>query len=143
MKLHPLFCDGMVLQQGKECPIWGTADPGEQVQYEFNTEEILGGGRGQDADKDGNWKLSLKTGKAGGPYNLTIKGKNTVTIKDVYVGEVWVASGQSNMEMSVNSSAGADEAKKNAGNPKLRLFTVEQHRRRHAADDRAGHRRRK
>jgi sialate O-acetylesterase len=124
VKPHPLFSDGMVLQQKGECFVWGTADPGEKVEVTFKTPDA-DQGSGTTADQDGKWKVSLKTGTAGGPYTLTIKGKNEVTLKDVYVGEVWVASGQSNMEQSVNSTAGAEEYKKNAKNPKIRLFTVD------------------
>jgi sialate O-acetylesterase len=130
VKPHPLFSDGMVLQQGDQCLVWGTADPGEEITYSMYDKNH----RGHElktplkADKDGNWRFSIifKPGliDTAGPYTLTIKGKNTVTIKDVYVGEVWVASGQSNMGMTVNASAGADEAKKAPANPKLRLFTV-------------------
>jgi sialate O-acetylesterase len=133
VKLNPLFSDGMVLQQGVKAPIWGTAAPNEEIRVEMG--KGLGGESSLPfkADKDGNWRFDLPLKewgishdiKAGGPYELRIVGKNTVVLKDVYVGEVWIASGQSNMEMSVNSSAGADEAKKNAGNAKLRLFTVE------------------
>jgi sialate O-acetylesterase len=126
VKLHPLFSDGMVLQRGVACPVWGTAEPGEKVAWELDRGELgKASGSATEADKDGKWSLKLPVSKeAGGPYKLTITGKNTVTIKDVYFGEVWIASGQSNMEWSVNAAAGADEAKKNAGNAKLRLFTV-------------------
>jgi sialate O-acetylesterase len=123
VKLHPLFCDGMVLQQDTECPIWGTADPGEMVGIAVKYGKS-GGGSSTTADKDGRWQLKLPRTEVGGPYTIAVQGKNTITLKDVYVGEVWVASGQSNMEWSVNAAAGADEAKKNAGNAKLRLFTV-------------------
>jgi sialate O-acetylesterase len=123
VKLHPLFSDGMVLQQKGECFVWGTADAGERVEVSFKTNDA-DQGAGMTADQDGKWKVSLKTGAAGGPYTMTVKGKNEITVKDVYVGEVWIASGQSNMEWPVNAAAGADEAKKNAGNAKLRLFTV-------------------
>jgi sialate O-acetylesterase len=128
VKPHPLFSDGAVLQEGTNCVLWGTADPGEEISIGF---ERKGQGEGEGfgvkgvkADQDGKWQVGVGSHKAGGPYTLTLTGKNTITLKDVYFGEVWVASGQSNMEMSVNSSAGADEAKKNAGNAKLRLFTV-------------------
>jgi sugar lactone lactonase YvrE len=138
VKPHPLFSDGMVLQQGADCRVWGTADPGEDISGSWESGGAVGSAGNltpTKADKDGKWSFTLplkddgspgsSIAKAGGPYTLTIKGKNTVTIKDVYVGEVWVASGQSNMEMSVNGSAGAKEAKEKAKNPKLRLFTVE------------------
>jgi sialate O-acetylesterase len=121
---HPLFGDGMVLQRGVSCPIWGTASPEEKVTYKLNQgDKELATGNAT-ADQNGHWKVSTPNLQAGGPYTLTISGKNTVTLKDVYVGEVWVASGQSNMEWPVNKSANADEAKQNALNPKLRLFTV-------------------
>jgi sialate O-acetylesterase len=122
VKPHPLFSDGMVLQQGKDCPIWGTADPGE----EFSVILDLGGGKvgsgGIRADQDGNWRYNLNKVKAGGPYTLHI-GK--VTIKDVYVGEVWVCSGQSNMEWPLARTANAKEAIANSANPSLHLFTVQ------------------
>ncbi len=125
VKPHPIFSDGLVLQQGGEAPVWGAADPGEDVHVVLHHDNGVGE-YGVAADKDGKWtvRLPLKGVKAGGPYVLKIKGKNEITLKDVYVGEVWIASGQSNMEMAVNSTAGADQAKKNAKNPKLRLFTV-------------------
>jgi sialate O-acetylesterase len=125
IKLHPLFCDGMVLQQGVDCPVWGTADPGETFSVILQVGQGKVGGGGIVADKDGKWLYRLGKVKAGGPYTLSVgNNKSHVTIKDVYVGEVWVASGQSNMEMAVNSTAGADEAKQDSANPKIRLFTV-------------------
>jgi sialate O-acetylesterase len=136
IKPHPLCSDGMVLQQGRTCRVWGTADPEEEFTFIWKFgDKAIGGGKHK-ADKDGKWSAVVPLdpklegapegfiAKAGGPYEITIKGKNTVTIKDIYVGEVWVASGQSNMEQSINATANADEAKKNAKNPKLRLFTV-------------------
>jgi sialate O-acetylesterase len=128
VKPHPLFSDGMVLQRGVDCPVWGTADPGEAISWSIEFGNMAIGGTGHKADTDGKWKITLpikQVRNGGGPYTLTITGKNKVTIKDVYVGEVWVASGQSNMEWPVNASAGAKEAKENPKNPKLRLFTVE------------------
>ena len=126
VKPSPLFSDGMVLQQGVKCPIFGTADPDEEVSVS------IGGGNGLivaappiKADKNGRWAATLgDVAPAGGPFTLTIKGKNTVTVKDVLVGEVWVASGQSNMEMNLASCAGGKEAVADSRNPKIRLFTV-------------------
>jgi sialate O-acetylesterase len=123
VKPHPLFTDNMVLQQGTDCPVWGKADPGEQVSVEFATVGA-GGGAGTTADKDGKWMVRIKPGKAGTGYTLTIKGKNTVTLKNVAVGEVWVCSGQSNMEWSVNASETPDKVKAGAKHPDVRLFTV-------------------
>jgi sialate O-acetylesterase len=126
VKPHPLISDGMVLQQGGTAPIWGTADPGEKISTSF--EPLPPGYKniGVIADQDGKWRLDVQTAqfKAGTAYTLTIEGKNKIVIKDVAIGEVWVCSGQSNMEWSVNASAGAAEARANAKNPKLRLFTV-------------------
>jgi sialate O-acetylesterase len=124
VKPHALFSNGMVLQEGERCPVWGTADPGEEVQVALkakNGEEV----RSKTADKDGRWRVDLQTTNfSGGPYTLTITGKNKVELQDVYVGDVWVCSGQSNMEWPVNASANAEETKKDAKNPLLRLFTV-------------------
>ncbi len=135
VKLHPLFSDGVVLQQGKECPIWGTADPGEELVVSLSHKPMPNVTEGEaqtvTADKDGKWMARLEgVGKkvpVGGPYELSVlsvKTKKDVVLKNVYVGEVWIASGQSNMEWPVNAATGAAEAKKTAGNPKLRLFTV-------------------
>jgi sialate O-acetylesterase len=134
IKLHPLFSEGMVLQQNAPCLVWGTADPGEEIRVFLRYREKPESGSGSyvTTGKDGKWLTGIgEVGKAelraGGPYQLivtSLKDKKEITVKNVYVGEVWVASGQSNMGMTVNSSAGADEAKKTSANPKLRLFTV-------------------
>jgi sialate O-acetylesterase len=126
VKLHPLFSDGMVLQQGVDCPIWGTADPGEEVYAELNAPEIGTSTATVKAGKDGKWKtpIPMKIIKAGGPYTLLIKGKNTMTQMDVYVGEVWICSGQSNMEWALRATHKAEEAISQSKNPKIRLFTV-------------------
>ncbi len=134
IKLHPLFSEGMVFQRGAPGLVWGTADPGEEVQVFLMYREKPRGGSGSFATtgKDGKWMAGIAgVGegdlRAGGPYQLLVtsdKDKKGITIKNVFVGEVWVASGQSNMGMTVNSSAGADEAKKTSTNPKLRLFSV-------------------
>jgi sialate O-acetylesterase len=124
VKPHPLISDGMVLQRGMKCPVWGTADPGEEITWSLPGQQEGTGGGGARADQDGKWRIDLPPLKAGGPYTLTLKGKNTVTIKDVYVGEVWVASGQSNMEWPLAASATAREDIASSANPKIRLFTV-------------------
>ncbi len=129
VKLNPLFTDGMVLQRGVDCPIWGTADPDEEISVGIEKEGILGFSVKpwtRKAKADGQWKgaIPMSTIKAGGPYTLTIKGKNTLVLKDVYVGDVWICSGQSNMEMPVAATHNAEEVIKNAKNPKIRLFTV-------------------
>ena len=122
---NPLFSEGMVLQQRADCPVWGKAAPGETVKVTLNRDDgiVTSGNTTADA-KDGTWRVGIASGKAGGPFTLTIEGKNTISLKDVYVGEVWIASGQSNMEWPLNASAGAAEAKAHSKNPKIRLFTV-------------------
>ena len=125
VKPFTLFSDGMVLQSGVKCPMWGTAEPGEEVSASLDTGASKPStATGVKADKDGKWMLQFDDLKPGGPYTVTIKGKNTVTIKDVLVGEVWVASGQSNMEMGLASCANAKEEIAKSKNPKMHLFTV-------------------
>ncbi|MBL9122881.1 MAG: sialate O-acetylesterase [Planctomycetaceae bacterium] len=115
---HPLFTDGAVLQRDMPVPVWGTAQDGEKVTVKFNGQEKSA------TAKDGRWEVTLDKMSAGGPFELSIAGENQVTVKDVMVGEVWIASGQSNMQWPVSRSAGAEQAIASAGNPYLRLFTV-------------------
>jgi sialate O-acetylesterase len=122
VKPHALVGDGMVLQQGMECKLWGTAEPGEKVAVELKAAKTVNAEA--TADKDGKWSVKLPKMEAGGPYTMTITGKNKIELKDVYVGEVWVCSGQSNMEMSLKGCTDADDHIKNSANPKIRLFTV-------------------
>src|SRR6185503_20029636 len=99
LKLHALFSDGMVLQSDFACPVWGTTEPGEEVSV-----SIAGQKKTAKAGGDGKWSLKLDPLKAGGPHEMTVAGRATVTVKDVHVGEVWICSGQSNMEWVVNGS---------------------------------------
>jgi sialate O-acetylesterase len=87
-----MFTDHMVLQRDLAVPIWGTAEPKEAIEVRFRDQS-----RKTTADKDGKWIVKLDKLKVGVPGKLTISGKNTVTLDDVLVGEVWVGSGQSNM----------------------------------------------
>lgn len=130
VKPHALFSDGMVLQRGMKCPVWGKADPGEIVSVSFAAAKANAtvAVRAQvNADDKGKWRVAIQVGPemAGGPYELTIKGKNTITLKDVYIGDVWICSGQSNMEWPLRATQNAEEAIKNSTNPKIRLFTVQ------------------
>jgi sialate O-acetylesterase len=119
VKPNALFSDNAVLQQGMRVPVWGTADDGEKVTLKL---------QGQVASataKDGKWRVDLDPLKAGGPFELTIAGKkDTITLKNIMVGEVWIASGQSNMQMSLKQSADAKQTIAAAANPQIRLFTV-------------------
>jgi sialate O-acetylesterase len=125
VKLPALISDNMVLQQGRQVAIWGTADAGEQVTVSLGEQR-----ESATADANGQWKVHLGPLKAGGPWEMTVAGKNTVTIHNVLAGEVWVCSGQSNMEFAVWNHGvfgGANNAEQEvaAGNdPLLRLFMV-------------------
>ena len=97
-----IFSDNMVLQRNGLIPVWGTAKANEKITVLFHNQTKL-----TKADKNGNWMIRLDNELAGGPYNLIIKGKQTIEIKNVLVGEVWLCSGQSNMEWSVSQSDNA------------------------------------
>ncbi|VAX24387.1 Sialic acid-specific 9-O-acetylesterase, partial [hydrothermal vent metagenome] len=121
--LVPLFTDNMVLQQKQDIPIWGKAEPGGEVLVTLNKQEKKG-----IVDDEGNWKVSLAPVPAGGPYELVISGEKTHRIKNVMVGEVWVCSGQSNMEMPLAGWGIINNYKKeiaNANYPNIRLLVVE------------------
>ncbi len=132
VRLPSVISDNMVLQQGKAVPIWGWADPCETVTVTGS----WGSGKWETtADQDGKWMVkidtgpstSLGTGKAGGPYEMTVAGKNTVTVKDILVGEVWVCSGQSNMEFTVKQAKNSAEEIADANNyPQIRQFQCRQ-----------------
>ncbi|WP_222942430.1 sialate O-acetylesterase [Arenibacter arenosicollis] len=125
IKLPAFFGDHMVLQQKDNVSIWGTDKPGSKI--------IIKGSWGQEstatANSQGQWKLKINTPSYGGPYKLVIKGSNEVTLNNVMVGEVWLCSGQSNMEMPVKGFNnqpidGSGEAILNSKNNQIRLFTV-------------------
>jgi len=96
VKPASLFKDHIVLQYNMAEPVWGTANPGEKVTVKIGNQShsVVTG-------KDGNWLIKLNKLTIGGPYTLIIEGKNKITINDVYAGEVWLCSGQSNMDMTV------------------------------------------
>lgn len=122
VKPHPLFADNMVLQhdkQGMKVPVWGTADEDEKVTVRFQGQEVTA------TPANGKWMVHLEKLQVGGPFVMTISGaKNTVELQNVLVGEVWICSGQSNMEWSLRASANAKEAIAAAKDPMLRLFRV-------------------
>ncbi len=119
VSLPRIFSSNMVLQQGKEIPVWGQATKGERVTVTFN-----GTAQRAKADKNGQWRVNLPAQSYGGPYVLTIKGKNTIEFENVMVGEVWICSGQSNMQWTVKDSDNAEEEIAAAGHPGIRLFYV-------------------
>ena len=121
VRLPSIIGDNMVLQQNADVPIWGWSNPGEAiaVQVSWLTSPVTA-----KADQQGTWTVNLKTPKAGGSYTITIKGENTVVLKNVMVGEVWICSGQSNMEMGVLAADNAEQEIKSASYPDIRLFHV-------------------
>ena len=120
VKLPSVFGSHMVLQRERPLPIWGSAAPGEEVTVTLDDKSEK-----TKADDKGDWKLTLPAMKADGkPHTLTVAGKNTIKLDDILIGEVWVGSGQSNMEWSLASSHDAKEAIPSADKPKIRLFQV-------------------
>jgi sialate O-acetylesterase len=112
--------DNMVLQQGPRARIWGTAQAAERIKATF-----VGQTMHAIADSQGRWQMFLGPVKAGGPYVLTISGSNTLTFNNVLVGDVWICSGQSNMEWPLVDATGGAEAIAQANYPEIHLFTVQ------------------
>lgn len=118
--LPSLLADHMVLQRSLPVHVWGMADPHENVTVTFRGETKF-----TTADELGRWSLYLSPGEAGGPFQMSVKGTNTIMLNDVLVGDVWVASGQSNMEFSMKELLNADAEVAAAQFPKIRIFRVE------------------
>jgi sialate O-acetylesterase len=117
-----VFGDHMVLQAGKPLPVWGKADPGEAV-----TVTLEEASASTAAGDDGRWRVALPKRKTGGPLTMTIAGAaNTLTYEDILVGEVWLGSGQSNMQWTVAKSMKAGQEIAAANYPAMRLFHVKQ-----------------
>jgi sialate O-acetylesterase len=126
VKLPAVFADNMVLQREIRIPVWGTAEPGEQVTVTVDDQRGTA-----TADAEGRWRTEIGPVLSGGPYEMTVAGKNRITFRNVVVGEVWICSGQSNMEMAVGNSTKAWGGVRNAqeeiasGNfPMIRHFGV-------------------
>lgn len=122
VSLPALFTDHMVLQQGRSNPIWGWASPGEVVQV-----EIAGQRQTTAADATGRWRSWINPMEAGGPYTLSVRGRNLVQVEDILVGEVWLAAGQSNMQFAVAGANRAVEVLSGSSCPDIRLFQVARH----------------
>ncbi len=116
-----VFGSHMVLQRDQPVPVWGWADAGEQVTVRFAVQEVRA-----TADSSGYWRAVLAPLPAGGPHSMVIRGKNTVVLQDILVGDVWICSGQSNMEWPVKESNHAGREIAAATDPQIRLFTVPQ-----------------
>ncbi len=104
LRLPALFSDNVVLQHNMKLPVWGWADPLEQIRVE------IGGSLAETtADRDGKWTVMVGPLRAGGPYEMQVTGNTTIRIRNILAGEVWVCSGQSNMAMEVRSCLNAKE----------------------------------
>lgn len=123
ISLPKLISDGMVLQRDTAITLWGWAAAEETVEVRFNGKAV-----GQAKPANGRWQLKLAPQAAGGPYQLSFHGHNQITLQDIYFGDVWVASGQSNMEMEMARLAEAYPQDLTAANyPLIRQFKVPQH----------------
>ncbi|MBN1358947.1 MAG: hypothetical protein JW993_00060 [Sedimentisphaerales bacterium] len=122
IRLPSIIGDNMVLQGGDRISLWGWSDPNEEIKVGVSWRE---GDWTLPADTDGTWKFAMTAPESAGPHQITLKGKNTVTLKNILVGEVWVCSGQSNMEWPVQSSNNAAQEMAAANYPNIRLFTVQ------------------
>ncbi|AHM62666.1 hypothetical protein D770_22095 [Flammeovirgaceae bacterium 311] len=120
VRLPRLVSDGLVLQRDTEVKMWGWAAPGESLTLDFagNTHTATAG-------QDGKWAVNLPSMKAGGPYDLNIKASNQLTIKNILIGDVWVCSGQSNMELTMQRASPIYQKEiAEAENPNIRYFDV-------------------
>lgn len=121
LRLARLFSDHVVLQRQKAIPVWGWANPNEKVSV-----TLAGQSQSTTADASGKWMVKFSPLEAGGPYKMGITAKSgTLTVNDILVGEVWLCSGQSNMEWRVSQANNFQEEKKNAHFPNIRQFYVE------------------
>ncbi|MFV0444284.1 MAG: sialate O-acetylesterase [Planctomycetaceae bacterium] len=117
VKLPAIFSDHLVLQREQAIPVWGWAAAGEEIAVTLHGQTVK-----TKADPTGQWSLRLPAQEAGGPYELGVRGTNEITLSDVWVGEVWLCSGQSNMAMTVSRAQNV-EAEQAAGNrPRIRQF---------------------
>jgi len=117
--LPKIFTTNMVLQRDKEVKIWGWADKGESVTVSFNGQKVKVTGT------NGEWMAILKPMVYGGPYEMTISGKkDVIRLGNILIGDVWICSGQSNMEWSIKNTNNAEKEIAESKNPRIRLFTV-------------------
>jgi sialate O-acetylesterase len=119
IRLPNVLADHMVVQRGLPVHVWGMAAPAESVSVSFRGES-----RSAAADELGRWSVYLGPGEAGGPFELTVRGNSTIVLRDVLVGDVWVASGQSNMEWPLERAINGQEEVAQAKYPRMRLYHV-------------------
>jgi sialate O-acetylesterase len=118
--ISPMFSSNMVLQRGIPIPVWGWTTPGQKVTVSLRNKTATA-----IADAQGKWIARLGSLPAGGPYKLTVSGPDTLTLENVLIGDVWVCSGQSNMEMGIGNVDNAQQEIASANYPNIRLFTVQ------------------
>src|SRR3954471_21577682 len=119
VKMPSVLSDGMVLQRGLPVHLWGTAEPDEVVSAEFRGEK-----KSTRANSLGRWNLYMDSGIAGGPYALVISGRDNIRFQDVLVGDVWLASGQSNMEFHTDQLKDPESELSKADLSNVRLLQI-------------------
>lgn len=119
IKLPYIFSDNMVLQRNSEIIIWGSGSNGEKVSVQFKKQH-----KNTVTDKNGNWKISLKPETEGGPFEMIISGDNRIVLHNILIGDVFLASGQSNMEWNLASSDGYQEELKSTSFPQVRHVKI-------------------
>ncbi len=117
--LNELFTDHMVLQRDMPLPVWGTAAPGEPITITLGSTTVQTA-----AGADGRWQVRLPAQPAGGPLTLAISGENRIVVQDMLVGEVWLCSGQSNMQMDVRQCLNAAQEVAGAHHPRIRQIEI-------------------
>jgi sialate O-acetylesterase len=130
VKLPAVLASHMVIQRDLPVHVWGWSTAGEQVRVNFRGNESV-----TVTDELGRWSLFLPPGNAGGPFEMTVKGRNLLTLSDVLVGDVWVASGQSNMEFEMRKAATAAVDIPKAENSRVRLMIVKKNAADYAQED--------
>ena len=135
VRLPAMFTDHAVLQRDMPVPVWGWADAGEKVTVKIGKQTKTATADAQ----TGKWTVTLDPLSVGGPLTLTVSGKNKIEVTDILVGEVWICSGQSNMQFAVNGVRGSKEEIAAANYPKIRLISVPQKGSATPADDFSGH----
>ena len=123
IRLSPLISDGMVIQRNSDVKIWGSAKRDDSISLSFKNQTYF-----TKTDEHGNWEITLSNLKHGGPYDMVIETSNeSVTIKDILVGDVWLLGGQSNMELPISRTLDLFENEvKEANNKYIRQFSVPQ-----------------
>ncbi len=128
--LPQVIGSNMVFQRNKPIKVWGTAAKGEKVKVEFNGNKMSATPK-----KDGTWMVTFPAMSAGGPYTMSIKGDNSIGLDNIYIGDIWICSGQSNMQWILQNVNNAEEEIANADFPKIRIITIPRNAQLSPADD--------